>query len=627
VTTRRVPKLAELDVKPGDPGYEAPSPDGRPPDDDDAIRREAGVADDPGGFLLPPLTELLAILGSVAEDKRRSWIHQVIRALATEPAETQQEYRDVIVSGGYMRPGDWREALAEAKKNRKRLQEPDTAAGQGQHQAPEEDALDITEEPTAVLLITDAISSGRFTEIYLRGDVLVQVTTGEKGVRTDDLNEAILRRQIADHLPCVKRTMMGIVGALPMPITCKAILVRPGWPKVPRLLGVATFPVPLADGTILQQPGYDAASGLYLGDGLGMAPIPEKPAGKQVTEAREFLLGKFLHDFPWMSDADRANALAMLLTPLLREIIGNLCPFFYITAPERGSGKTLLANLANILYNPGQSMRTLPAREEEIHKTITSALRGASPVIVFDNIPQDMTLKSPALAAVLTMRHWTYRILGGHRDGTSLNDRMWVATGTNVSLGGDFAQRSVRIAMDYGKPNPDLRKGFAIPEIEAWTAQHRGDVLRLLLILIRSWQLAGATLDTQQVMRGYTPWARTLGGILAFHQIPGFLANRDEIIGQDEDDAEMTCFLRMLKSRYGGRGVTTREILTDAAADRDLADALPSTIDGGKHTPKSLGKLLSGHEGKWYGRQPKMTLHRKLDHQQTSRWRVDESAD
>jgi hypothetical protein len=584
-----------------------------------------GPDDDPG-FPLPPLTELLTILDSVAEDKRRSWIHQMIRALTAEPVETQQGYRDVIVSAGHMRPGDWREALAEAKKNRRRLEEPDTAAGKVQHQAAE-DALDITEEPTTVRLITDAISSGRFSEIYVRGDQLVQVTTGGKGVLTEDLDDAILRRQIADHLPCVKRTVIGIVGALPMPITCKAILAAPRWPKVRRLCGVATFPVPLADGTVLQQPGYDAASGLYLSEDLGMAPIPEKPIRKQIIAAQEFLRDKFLHDFPWMSDADRANALAMLLTPLMREIISNLYPFFYITAPERGSGKTLLANLANILYNPGQSMRTLPAREEEIHKTITSALRGASPVIIFDNIPQGMTLKSPALAAVLTMRHWTYRILGGHRDGTSLNDRMWVATGTNVSLGGDFAQRSVRIAMDYGKPNPDLRRGFAIPEIEAWTAQHRGEVLWHLLILIRSWQLAGAPLDIQQVMRGYTPWARTLGGILAFHRISGFLANRDEVVGQDEDDAEMTAFLRIFKSRYGGRGVTTRELLTDAATDRDLADALPSTIDGGKHSPKTLGKLLTGHEGKWYGHQPKMTLRRRKDNHSTSWWRVDESTD
>ena len=574
-------------------------------------------------FLLPQLTDLPATLDKVAEDKRRPWIHQVIRALAAQPAETQQEYRDVIVNGGYIRPGDWREALAEAKKKRQRLEEADAAAGKEQQDQAPEDALDISEEPTAIRLITEEIGGGRFPDTYLRGNQLVEVTTGEDGVLTRDLDEAILRRQIADNLPCVKRTRFGLEGALPMPVTCKAILALTKWPKVPKLRGVATFPVPLPDGTVLQDAGYDPGSGLYLREGLNMEPIPEKPAKQQITAALEFLLGKFLHDFPWISDADRANALAMLLTPLLREIINDLYPLFCITAPERGSGKTLLATLVNTLY--GGSMRTLPSREEEIHKTITSALRGASPVIVFDNIPQDGTIRSPALAAVLTMRFFTALIMGGHREGTWPNDRMWVATGTNVSLGGDFAQRSVRIAMDYGKPNPDLRKRFKISEIEAWTAQHRGEVLWHLLILVRSWQLAGAALDGQQVMRGFTPWARTLGGILAFHQIPGFLVNRDELAGQDEDDGEMTAFLHLLKSRYDGRGVTARDILTDAAADRILADSLPSTFDGGPHTTKSLGKLLHGHQGKWYGRQPRLTIRGKT-RSGTTWWKVEEYA-
>jgi hypothetical protein len=546
----------------------------------------------------------------------------VIRALAEQPAETQQEYRDVIVSGGYMRRGDFREALAEAKKKRQRLEEADAAAGKEQQGQAPEDALNISEEPTAIRLITDAIYSGRFPDIYLRGDQLTEVMTGEDGVRTRELDEHILRRQIADHLSCVKHTKYGIEGALPMPVTCKAILALPKWPKVPMLRGVATFPVPLPGGTVLQEAGYDAASGLYLCEGLNMEPVPETPAKEQIAAAREFLLGKFLRDFPWISDADRANALAMFLTPLLREIINDVYPLFCVTAPERGSGKTLLPTLVNTLYGV-RSLRTLPSREDEIHKTIVSALRGADPVIVFDNIPQEVTIKSPSLAAVLTTRFYTARILGGQRDGTWLNDRMWVATGTNLSLGGDFAQRSVRTAIDFRKPNPDLRKGFAIPEIAAWTAQHRGDVLRHLLILVRSWQLDGAVLDGQQVMRGFTPWARTLGGILAYHQIPGFLGNRDELAGQDEDDAEMTAFLHVLKSRYPGRGMTARDILTDAAADRVLADTLPSTADGGPHTTKSLGKLLHGHQGKWYGRQPRLTIRGKT-RTGTTFWRVEE---
>ncbi len=573
---------------------------------------------------LLPRKELLTLLASMDEDMQRTRIHQVIRTLAAQPVETQQDYREAIIGAGYISPGDWREALAEARKNLRKREEPSATAEQQESTAPG-DALDITEEPDAVRLITEAIDGGRFSEVYLRGNQLVQVTSGEDGVLIRDLDDAIMRRLIADNLPCVKRTMIGTVGALPLPITCKAIIARPQWPKARKLRGVATFPVPLADGTVLQQAGYDAASGLFLQEGLGVQPIPDKPSAEQVAAALSFVLDKFLHDFPWTSDADKANALAMLLTPLLREVIDDVFPFPYVTAPERGSGKTLLGSLAKILY--GGAMRTLPRREEEIEKTITSALRGASPVIIFDNVPQDITIKSPALAAVLTMRYWTARIMGGHKDGTWPNDRLWMATGTNISLGGDFAQRSVRIAMDYGKPNPDQRQGFEIPGIESWTTAHRGEVLWHLLILVRAWQLAGAEPDKRHNMRGYTPWAQTLGGILAFHQIEGFLANRDEVVGQDEDDAEMAAFLRTLKATYGSNGRTAKEILTDAAADKELADALPSTLDGGPYTTRSLGKRLADHQGKWYGRQPKLTLRGKSDSSGTNWWRVEEWAD
>ena len=245
-------------------------------------------------------------------------------------------------------------------------------------------------------------------------------------------------------------------------------------------------------------------------------------------------------------------------------------------------------------------------------------------MIVFDNVAQ--TIKSPSLAALLTMRNWTARILGGSRDGTYPNDRLWMCTGTNVALGGDFAQRSVRIAIDYGKPDPDLRTGFKIPEIKTWTADHRGEVLWYLLVLVRAWQLAGAERDRRHVMRGFTPWAQVAGGILAFHGVEGFLGNRGEVVGQDEDAADMLRFLRALHTRYAAAGRTARQILDDVAADRMLEDALPPTLDGGKWTTRSLGKLMSSQEGKWYGK-PRLALRRKIDGSQISWWRVEEWAE
>ena len=605
----------------GAPGIPPPGPPGESGAPDPlAGACDPGPAPESAASVLPDFGRLADILGGITgTGAQRKRVHQIIRALAAEPTETQQAYRDRIIGLGLIGKSDWRDSLNEAKRGLAPSgPEPPSGTANG-------DALDITEEPVAVRLITDAINDGRFSEVFLRGDVLTQVATGEKGVLAREVNEAILRRLIADNLPCVKVTPHGaVVGALPMPITCKAILALQQWPKVRRLRGVAGFPVPLADGSIVQESGYHAGSGLYLPEGMGVPPVPEVPTAAQVKKALDFILNRFLKDFPWLSPADKANALGALLTPLLREIIRDVYPFVYVTAPERGSGKTLFGKLLNTLYNPGGDLRILPADEKETEKTLTSALRGAAPVIVFDNVVH--TIKSPSLAAMLTMRNWTARILGGSRDGTYPNDRLWMCTGTNVSLGGDFAQRSVRVAMDYGKPDPDLRTGFAIPDIEAWTAGHRGEVLWCLLILVRAWQLGGSEPDKRHVMRGFTPWAQQVGGVLAFHGVEGFLGNRDEVIGQDEEAADMARFLGMLKSRHGTSSFTARQVLDDVAgASRalELEDAMPPTFGGGTWNARALGKLMSAHEGRFYGK-PRLGLRRKVDHKGISWWRIEE---
>jgi len=204
-------------------------------------------------------------------------------------------------------------------------------------------------------------------------------------------------------------------------------------------------------------------------------------------------------------------------------------------------------------------------------------------------------------------------------DGKWPNDRLWTLTGTNITLGGDHAQRSVRVAVDYGKPNPDLRIGFAIPDIAQWTQVSRGQVIQAVLMLARAWQVAGAS-ETDHVMRGFTRWARVVGGILAYHEIPGFLANREDIQVHDEDYAEWDRFLHMLFSVYGDRPQLARGILDDAAADRELADAMPSTADGGPWTRRALGKALAAHEGRWYDG---LSIRSETDkHAKVQRWSV-----
>ena len=180
-----------------------------------------------------------------------------------------------------------------------------------------------------------------------------------------------------------------------------------------------------------------------------MRPVPEAPTAHDLAGAKGLLLGLLLADFPWAGDADRANYVAALVTPILRRYAFTLSPFLVITAPERGSGKTLLAEILRLIYDA--SMRPYASAAGEMRRAVTAALRDVKPVICFDNIGSGQTVDSPQLAQILTQEQWSDQLLGLSRDVTLVNDRLWACTGTNVRLGGGHPRK-------VGAGQPRLRR-------------------------------------------------------------------------------------------------------------------------------------------------------------------------
>ena len=56
-----------------------------------------------------------------------------------------------------------------------------------------------------------------------------------------------------------------------------AALAPKEWPDLRPLLGIVGAPVLRPDGTLLQQPGYDPATCLYLASKVPLEPVPEEP--------------------------------------------------------------------------------------------------------------------------------------------------------------------------------------------------------------------------------------------------------------------------------------------------------------------------------------------------------------
>ena len=244
---------------------------------------------------------------------------------------------------------------------------------------------------------------------------------------------------------------------------------------------------------------------------------PRSLTASRSQAARDFLLATFLGDFPWVSAADKANYLGLLVTPILRSYLRTLIPFGVVTSTMPGSGKTILTCGLGMLY--GQRVLTWTHSDEELRKAITSVLADPVGAIIFDNLAEGTVIDSPVLARLITDRTWADRLLGGNKTAAFANDRVWTATGNNLRLGGDMRTRSVLVGLNPDMPRPEERTGFAIPNLDQWilAPANQRQVLWHLLVLVADWTRAGAPRRPGLTMRQFTPWAEAVGGFLAHH--------------------------------------------------------------------------------------------------------------
>jgi putative DNA primase/helicase len=117
---------------------------------------------------------------------------------------------------------------------------------------------------------------------------------------------------------------------------------------LPVLERIVEAPAFAPDGSIQTKPGYhEAARRYYHGNGLVVRPVPSAPSRAEVDRAVELIL-ELLIDFPFVSEADRLNAVAAMLGPIVRDLIPGSTPAHLFEAPTPGTGKGLLADAVAI---------------------------------------------------------------------------------------------------------------------------------------------------------------------------------------------------------------------------------------------------------------------------------------
>jgi hypothetical protein len=382
---------------------------------------------------------------------------------------------------------------------------------------------------------------------------------------------------------------------------------------IPVLTGIVEAPTLRPDGTILSEPGYDAATGLLLDTGgVDFPAVPERPTKEDAEEALR-LIQDVIRAFPFKDEASKAAGVALMITPNVRKAC-RAVPLTVISAPKMAAGKTLLACVAG--YARLGRMPTLmpPAGDpNEERKRLLGVLLDGDEIVVVDNV--DGKMKSDALCTAVTEPVFTDRMLGVNDKVTARSGTMFVATGNNLAVVGDLSSRVVGCLLDPGCEHPEERR-FDVNLHETVPAMLPRLVVAALTI-VRAYLAAG------EPMKGKLPnfarfedWSRLVREPLKWLGMDDPCGGRDAVEARDTERAVLASLLLAWHESFGDEHVLTGEAVKRATREPPAANGATPTADelgrrerllqameaaapgAGKVSPVGLGRFMGRYEGR-----------------------------
>lgn len=477
--------------------------------------------------------------------------------------------------------------------------------------------------------------------LFVRSSRMVTVIRDERDRHViAEVSEAALRGRMArsGFYYKLNRDQERVECAPPLDIVRDILSLPPADWRFPPLEALIETPFLRPNGTVCARPGYDPATYLFYAPtpGLQLPEIPEAPMIDDV-EAMLELIDSAICDFPFVDAASKANAIASMLTPVVRPAINSPTPLALYDAPQAGTGKTLLAEVVAIIAT-GRAAENFsaPTDPEEWRKKITTALASGTGVVVIDNV--NYRLDSDALCSAITSITIVDRIFRTFERIVLPVKCAWIATGNNMLLGGDMPRRCYWIRLDAKQSKPFHRTGFKHENLRAWVTERRGELIAALLILARHWFLQGRPKPKKvRPLGSFESWCNVVGGILELAGVKGFLGNAEVMFEQaDLDGAQWEAFLLELADMFGDEPFRVSDVFEklntsgsfSAPAAKRLREALPDLLAEaadrtGGFFQKRLGKCFAERVGRRFGESQVFVERADEDRKaKVQRWRV-----
>ncbi len=378
--------------------------------------------------------------------------------------------------------------------------------------------------------------------------------------------------------------------------------------RFPVLSGVVNTPTMGADGSILDVPGYDAATGLvYDPLGVEFPQIPDQPTRTDAVRSLA-VLSEVIKDFPFVAPSHRSVALSAILTAPVRRSIPT-APLHGFDAPVPGSGKSKLVDIVSVVATGHEApVSGQGPNDEELEKRLVAHLLAGDPIIAIDNCTRP--LSGDFLNRVLTQQSAKPRILGKSEAPTLLTNSLVAATGNNLKIEGDLTRRAIMSRLNPNVERPELRVFDRDPV--AYAKENRPELVVAVLTILRAYHVAGKP-GKPVPLGSFEVWSDLVRGALIWLGCADPVETMGEIREADPVVASIRAVMSAWRETVRREQTTVSRLIKDAIEQRpaetavgrfefvneDLREALLTVAGrGGIINNHVLGNWLAAHQSR-----------------------------
>jgi hypothetical protein len=370
------------------------------------------------------------------------------------------------------------------------------------------------------------------------------------------------------------------------------------WPFKP-LRGIIQCPTLRRNGTLLDTPGYDEATGLVLVDSPPIGKLPLHPTKSQAGKALA-VLSELLTEFPFVDDDSKAVALSMIITPVVRGAM-EVAPMHLVTKPTPGTGGSYLVDCAAMIATGERcAVESMAPNYEETEKRLIGSALAGFPIIGLDNC-RDI-IAGDFFCQIVERTLMSLRALGKSDKHRIPNTFTMFANGNNASVADDMVRRTIRCGLDANLEHPENRtfKSNPLNLIQ----RNRGACIAAALTIPLAY-LAADRPNPLSPLASFEEWSTIVREPLVWLGCGDPLNTQERLRAEDPTKVNKVAVFSAWKLWIGvgrQRAAMTKEIIDTATTDNALREALLNVAAQRFGTdrqidPKALGKWLSQQRG------------------------------